>query len=68
MNKKATQKKSKPEKLTYRDPYAWNAVAKKMRGEWTPEDEVIEEARIAAHKAEFKKLQAEQKAKPKRKI
>ena len=66
--KKATSKKLKPEKLIYSDPYLWNAVAKQMRGEWTPEDEVIEEARIAARKAEFKKLQAAQKAKPSRKI
>jgi hypothetical protein len=61
-------KKPKSEKLVYSDPYLWNQVARKMRGDWTTEDEVIEEARIAAHKAEFKKLQAAQKAAEKLKI
>ena len=62
------KKEPKPEKLVYSDPYLWNQVARKIRGDWTPEDEVIEEARIAAHKAEFKKLQAAQKGAGKLKI
>jgi len=62
------KKEPKPEKLVYSDPYLWNQVARKIKGDWTPEDEVIEDARIAAHKAEFKKLQDAQKAKSKRKI
>lgn len=56
-------KKKVPEKLVYSDPYLWNQVARKMAGDWTAEDEVIEDARIAAHKAEFKKLQVAEKAK-----
>ena len=66
--KKEPSKKPKTEKLVYSDPYLWNQYAWKVRGDWTPEDEVIEDARIAAHKAEFKKLQAAQKATEKFKI